>query len=725
MLTVIQNTVESSPLLVRVRDACRFVQYHKFEIEGFPLQVYASALAFSTSSSITRQQFESEMVEFIVRKPATEEDWSACLQILQGHTASVNSAAWSPDGVRISSASSDRLVKIWDSVTGQCILTIKGHSDEVKSVAWSPDGTQIVSASKDNTVRTWDSMTGECLSLLQEHEDSVESVSWSYDGAYLASGSQDRIIKIWDSATGQCISTLTGYDYRHSTVVFSWSPTSRMLIDGYGKIWNVETGKCISTLGSDSGYAMSVNWSVDGIKIATILQKPQGRPIFSLSIWSSATGQCLSTLPWSPGSSNIFWSRSSARLAMVLEDRDITLWDVATGQHVSTVGAHEGVIKSIAWSHDGVRLASGSADNTVKVWQPASTNSPALDSQYYSNTHLVELSLDGTQLTSISYKFRGTINILDIATGQYRWIRTGYDSTDGLAWSSAGTWLASYDLHTIMIWDIALGQCAQTLRVDADCIILKVAWTLDESQRRLVSASYDCVRIWDTVTGHCSSAITDFNQESLLAWAPDGTQLAIATECRIRIWAIETKEWIFDQNDSKDIIRTKKFIFDEDDNDIIQLIWSRDGTRVLSSSRNGMVRIWDIIAGQCLSAFSISISGLQSFDSSVRDSLHTDLGAFDVQWLVAAADSSHKREQSDLVPVGYGLDSNKTWITYNGERLLLIPPEYRPPIHLKSFSRIFGSAVTICTLSGRALRLEFPEGGPFHKVIRSSNRRYE
>ena len=42
------------------------------------------------------------------------------------------------------------------SVEGQETLTLKGHSDSVTSVSFSPDGKRIVSGSTDKTVKIWD-----------------------------------------------------------------------------------------------------------------------------------------------------------------------------------------------------------------------------------------------------------------------------------------------------------------------------------------------------------------------------------------------------------------------------------------------------------------------------------------------------------------------------------------------------------------------------------------
>ena len=123
--------------------------------------MYTSALVFSPARSITRNQFENEEPKWIIRKPAVADNWSACLQTLEGHGGSVNSVAWSHDAARLASASADKTVKIWDPATGQCVSTLEGHSDSVSSVAWSHNATRLASASDDKTIKIWDPATGQ------------------------------------------------------------------------------------------------------------------------------------------------------------------------------------------------------------------------------------------------------------------------------------------------------------------------------------------------------------------------------------------------------------------------------------------------------------------------------------------------------------------------------------------------------------------------------------
>ncbi|KAL2193341.1 NWD1 protein, partial [Corynascus similis CBS 632.67] len=146
------------------RDACRFSLHHKWAIENSPLQVYTSALVFNPARSITRYQYKNEEPKWIIRKPIMENNWSACLQTLEGHSGSVESVAWSYDATRLASVSRDKTVRIWDPKTGQCISTLKGHGNSVYPVAWSHNATRLASASGDKTVKIWDPAIGKCMS---------------------------------------------------------------------------------------------------------------------------------------------------------------------------------------------------------------------------------------------------------------------------------------------------------------------------------------------------------------------------------------------------------------------------------------------------------------------------------------------------------------------------------------------------------------------------------
>ena len=95
------------------------------------------------------------------------------LEVLAGHTGSVVSAAFSPDGTRVVTASDDGTARIWDAASGEELTLLRGHSGWVVSAAFSPDGTRVVTASYDGTARIWDAASGKELARLRGHTGAV------------------------------------------------------------------------------------------------------------------------------------------------------------------------------------------------------------------------------------------------------------------------------------------------------------------------------------------------------------------------------------------------------------------------------------------------------------------------------------------------------------------------------------------------------------------------
>jgi WD40 repeat protein len=96
----------------------------------------------------------------------------------------------SPDGTRFVSGNDDKTVRVWDAGTGQQVGDpLTGHTAPVESVAFSPDGTRIASGSFDKTVRLWDAATGHQLGdPLTSHVAGAVSVAYSPDGTRIVSG---------------------------------------------------------------------------------------------------------------------------------------------------------------------------------------------------------------------------------------------------------------------------------------------------------------------------------------------------------------------------------------------------------------------------------------------------------------------------------------------------------------------------------------------------------
>jgi WD40 repeat protein len=88
------------------------------------------------------------------------------LSRLEGHSASVWSAAFSPDGQRVVTASDDKTARVWNAATGQVIAKLEDHWASVGSAAFSADGQRVVTASADNTARVFHILTADDIARL-------------------------------------------------------------------------------------------------------------------------------------------------------------------------------------------------------------------------------------------------------------------------------------------------------------------------------------------------------------------------------------------------------------------------------------------------------------------------------------------------------------------------------------------------------------------------------
>jgi hypothetical protein len=142
-------------------------------------------------------------------------------RVFRGHVDLVATAAFSPNGALVVTASDDKTARVWDVATGQAIAVLGGHDDPVLSAAFSPDGARVVTASYGKTARVWDAATGKAIAVLSGHDGGVLSAAFSPDGARVVTASADKTARVWNAATGKAIAVLTGHDDEVRSAAFS------------------------------------------------------------------------------------------------------------------------------------------------------------------------------------------------------------------------------------------------------------------------------------------------------------------------------------------------------------------------------------------------------------------------------------------------------------------------------------------------------------------------
>lgn len=165
-----------------------------------------------------------------------------------------NVALFSPNGKTIVSASSDKLLKVWDTQTGSLQKSFKCSFKETSNLAFSPDGKLLISSSWEiNELLVWDYNLGE---LVASHRQlyGITCVVFSPNGRHILCASMDGIIKIIDPLTGTQIGkSMEAYSKKvWCSMNISYCPDGSQFLSCIGdnriRIWNPETQELINDI---------------------------------------------------------------------------------------------------------------------------------------------------------------------------------------------------------------------------------------------------------------------------------------------------------------------------------------------------------------------------------------------------------------------------------------------------------------------------------------------
>jgi WD40 repeat protein len=226
-------------------------------------------------------------------KPASEEESQQWIlrSTLIGHTVSVHSVAFSPDGKTIASASWDRSIILWDIETGAKRLVLKpGYHPH--RVVFSPDGHFLYSSGGDGTIKKWDLETGTAKAMVSGRNEIV-NLSLSSDGSLLACDCRAKAAEVLDTRGGARKLTAPQGDYVWAVAI---SPDGTLLAVAGGDerlpvvLWDVQTGRVVRKF-SGIKNAGSLAFSSDSRVLAVGSQEDE-----NIKLFNSATGELLQTL---------------------------------------------------------------------------------------------------------------------------------------------------------------------------------------------------------------------------------------------------------------------------------------------------------------------------------------------------------------------------------------------------------------------------------------------
>ncbi len=300
------------------------------------------------------------------------------IRIIEGHSGTVLSVAYSSDGKYILSGSQDKTLILWDAKTGARIRMMggwfRGHNYFVSSVAFSPNVKYMLSGGYDKTIRLWEVDTGKELRTIRGRTGIVWSVAFSPNGRYGFSGTAGNAPILWKMATGEEVRTYEG----HSEGVWAVavSPDGQYTLSGSAddtlKLWELETGKEVRTFAGHSADIRSVDFSPDGRYIVS------GSEDKTIKLWAVDTGKVVHTYAGHSGIvRSVQFSPNGNSILSGSEDGSVKLWSVASGNPIHTFSGHTRPVNAVAYSPDGKTAVSGSKDLTLRIWDLTPYNAEA------------------------------------------------------------------------------------------------------------------------------------------------------------------------------------------------------------------------------------------------------------------------------------------------------------------------------------------------------------
>jgi len=549
---------------------------------------------------------------------------------LHGHTARVGGAAFSPDGKRIVTASADRTVRVWDAATGREILVLNGHTDRVRSAAFSPDGRRIVTASSDKTARIWDAATGHESLRLLGHTDRLTAARFSPDGSRIVTGSFDKSARIWDARSGRELTILRG----HSDLVTDagFAPSGRQVIttsyDKTARIWDAADGRQVMQLTGHSGEVWSADFSQDGARVVTSANDKTAR------IWEVATGREIGRLS---GHTDLVetarFSPDGRYVVTASNDATARVWNVVPYQQLLLLSGHEDRVQSAMFSPDGQHVVTASNDKTSRIWDATSGREERALSGHPDWVASAAFSPDGRRVVTASYD--RTARVWDVARGQLVAQMIGHTDMLGSATFSpdGARVVTASDDKTARVWDAETGRQLMILRGHAGRV-----WsaTFAGDGQRIVTASADkTARIWDAATGQQTVLLSGHaDLVSSAVFSPDGMQVLTASADRTaRIW---------DASRGRELQRLEGHTAG-----VVTAGFSADGQRVVTAAEDYTARIWN-------TANALQVAVLLGHTDRVQSAAFSPDGTR----VVTASDDGTARIWSARVPA---LDTQIDW----------------------------------------------------------------
>jgi len=550
----------------------------------------------------------------------------------------VQDARFSPDGRYLAVATSLG-VEIRDADTREQLEFLPGAS---KPVVFNHQTTLLVTG----TGAIWDTADFTKITELPE-EQSV--FAFTPDDRLLIAGYWETSVTAWDTGNWQKVRTYSGTRFRAFIHGLSISPDGKLLCASFSIpivpgqpfggwnmgniiIWEIESGKRIRILVDDVIYPDTVAFSPDGAILATRIHG-------DIMLWDTQTWRkvggfgsaggaacygCVYSMEFQPGTrflavpygysmklwdtdvvaevrelsghaaiiGSISFHPDGKLLATVSLDRDMKLWDVASGQEIEMT-PYSLPVAALTFSQDSKALFFCGETRRVEKYNIITGETESIMSSKSGSYESIDLGANGSLLAVTS---RSLMTIYDTDTGEVELLRGG--RYENATFSHDGNTLViltrpDFGMYAAMLWDTRIRK----FKAEIPLTDSSFKADLGDEDKMLAVITRGEIQMWDVATRRKESILPNKSGGNMILsntgklLAADGSFAEPDRGSRgvVKVWDLDKGEILY--------------ILDEAQGSSTALAFSPDDKILVTGGTKGEMALWDMEDGEMLKLY--------------------------------------------------------------------------------------------------------------------------
>jgi WD40 repeat protein len=512
---------------------------------------------------------------------------------------------WSPD-MRRYAQGSGTIIRVRNWETDEIITTIRNVNAE--KAVFSPDGKQIASITNDGiNIKIYDAANGQEQITITGAGDGIRIFSYGVGGRTIVFTDYNNTVKIYDINNKRLLSSSPLQEYVAGISEYTFSKNGKYYIrdvytetggkrQGFVKIWDTETGKEIRILSGHNTFITALAYSPDDKRIISADRNNV------MKIWEAGTGRELKTIKtdnyiyrliFSPDGKQIVYNEGSSG--------KITKLDAETYRELLTIKSLPS-ISSVTYTINEKRLIVQKGNN-ISLWDTENIRRLWTIQEDVSSDR--ELWFSPTkQLFAKAAKSTDTkqgannISIYDTNTGRLirTWPNLRNINTSTIIWNLNGKEITTFSYVFFVgnaclfdVWNVESGQKIQAVNHVPKPISDKtqsgtMGNYLNHDATRIAYAFEDSLQIWDTRS--TSKLLTVSGSFNGAMWSPNGSRIITSSsDGTVKVW---------DAQSGKEISSSIKHV------DLRTMAYSPDGRQIATGGRNEWVAAWNAENGSKL-----------------------------------------------------------------------------------------------------------------------------